>query len=141
VLIEDPVYSGLKFAFQRAGARVIGMPISLGGMDLDRVERIAMAERPALIVVTPSFQNPTGNTLSLAAREDLLRIAGRAGALVIENDIYGDLRYEGEPLPLIKQLDSTGGTVVLRSFSKLAFPGLRVGWVIGPRPLIDRLTA
>ena len=85
-----------------------------------------MAERPALIVVTPSFQNPTGNTLSLAAREDLLRIAGRAGALVIENDIYGDLRYEGEPLPLIKQLDSTGGTVVLRSFSKLAFPGLMI---------------
>src|SRR5205814_495752 len=63
------------------------------------------------------------------------------GALLVENDIYGELRYAGDPLPLLKQLDAAGGTVLLRSFSKLAFPGLRVGWVIGPRPLIDRLTA
>jgi 2-aminoadipate transaminase len=59
---------------------------------------------------------------------------------VVENDIYGDLRYEGQSVPLIKQLDTSGDTVLLRSFSKLAFPGLRVGWVLGPRPLIARLT-
>jgi len=141
VLIEDPVYPGLRIAFQRAGARVIGMPITPSGLDLARVERMALAERPALLIVTPNFQNPTGNTFSLATREGLLGIARSCGALVIENDIYGELRYEGEPLPLIKQLDASGGTVVLRSFSKLAFPGLRVGWVIGPRPLIERLTA
>jgi 2-aminoadipate transaminase len=117
------------------------MPITPSGLDLAAVERMVLAERPALLIVTPNFQNPTGNTLSLETREGLLNIARRMGALLVENDIYGGLRYEGEPLPLIKQLDGAGGTVVLRSFSKLAFPGLRVGWVIGPRPLIERLTA
>lgn len=141
ILVEDPVYPGLKMAFQRAGARVVGMPITASGLDLAGVERMALAERPALLIITPNFQNPTGNTLSLATREGLLSIARRSGALLIENDIYGELRYEGEPLPLIKQLDVSEGTAVLRSFSKLAFPGLRVGWVIGPRALIGRLTA
>src|SRR5208282_4712312 len=58
----------------------------------------------------------------------------------IENDIYGGLTYEGDPIPTIKRLDETGDVVLLRSFSKLAFPGLRVGWVIGPRALIEKLT-
>ncbi len=58
---------------------------------------------------------------------------------MVENDAYGELRYHGEPLPAIKQLDEHGGTVLLRSFSKVSFPGLRVGWVVGPKPLIDRL--
>jgi len=58
---------------------------------------------------------------------------------VIENDTYGDLRYSGEPLPAIKQLDVNAGVVLLRSFSKVSFPGLRVGWALGPKPLIDRL--
>jgi len=63
----------------------------------------------------------------------------RAGAVLIENDIYSQLRYAGSPLPTLKKLDETGDTVLLRSFSKIAFPGLRVGWMIGPRPLIARL--
>ena len=66
--------------------------------------------------------------------------ARSAAPSLIENDIYGDLRYEGEPLPTIKQLDESGDTILLRSFSKIAFPGLRVGWVIGPRAVIARMT-
>ncbi len=69
-----------------------------------------------------------------------MRIAHAAGVIVVENDIYGALVYEGEPIPTLKQLDETGDTILLRSFSKLAFPGLRVGWAIGPRPLIEKLT-
>ena len=78
--------------------------------------------------------------MPLAARQALLRIAQAAGVIVIENDIYGPLCYEGDPLPSIKQLDETGDTILLRSFSKVAFPGLRVGWVIAPRALIEKLT-
>ncbi len=141
ILIEDPVYQGLKNAFQRGGARVIGIPIRSTGLDLALLERTALRERPALIVITSSFQNPTGNTLTLGEREQLASIAGRAGALLIENDIYGELRYEGNPQPTIKQMSAGGETILLRSFSKLAFPGLRVGWMIGPRPWIERLTA
>jgi 2-aminoadipate transaminase len=96
-------------------------------------------DRPRIIVVTSNFQNPTGATLPLAARRALIEAARAVRVPVIENDAYGELRYSGEPLPAIKQLDDRGGTVLLRSFSKVSFPGLRVGWAIGPKPLIDRL--
>jgi 2-aminoadipate transaminase len=69
----------------------------------------------------------------------ILAQARQAGVVVVENDIYGELRYEGEPVPPLKELDQTGDTILLRSFSKVAFPGLRVGWVTGPRALIARL--
>jgi 2-aminoadipate transaminase len=128
VAVEDPVYPGLRNLFREAGAELIGIPVG-------QVETITR-HRPKLIVATPNFQNPTGATLSLAERETLLRVQG---AVIIENDIYGALRYSGEPLPTLKQLDETGGTILIRSFSKIAFPGLRVGWVIGPRPVIQRL--
>ena len=77
--------------------------------------------------------------MPLAARLGLLEAAGAAGVPVVENDAYGELRYSGVPLPAIKQLDHHGGTVLLRSFSKVSFPGLRVGWAVGPKPLMDRL--
>ena len=80
-----------------------------------------------------------GATLPLAGRRALLDAARKFGVPVIENDAYGELRYSGEPLPSLKQLDESGGTVLLRSFSKVSFPGLRVGWAVGPKPLIDRL--
>jgi len=89
--------------------------------------------------VTSNFQNPTGATMPLAARQTLLRLAGQAGVVIVENDIYGALRYEGDPLPTIKHLDPAGDVILIRSFSKIAFPGLRVGWVIAPKPVIARL--
>lgn len=140
VLLEDPVYPGLRNTFARAEARVIGIPIGEAGVEPDSLGRVLERERPRLLVLTPNFQNPTGATLPEQARNAIIGMARKAGTLVIENDIYGDLRYEGSPLPTMKQLDTGGGTVLLRSFSKLAFPGLRVGWIIGPRTLIRRLT-
>jgi 2-aminoadipate transaminase len=89
--------------------------------------------------VTPNFQNPTGATLPGPARKAVLRAAREARVVVVENDIYGELRYEGEPVPTLKRLDDSGDVVLLRSFSKIAFPGLRVGWVTGPRVLLARL--
>jgi 2-aminoadipate transaminase len=108
-------------------------------MEVARLARVLERERPKLIVVTPDFQNPTGATLPLDARRGLLEAARAAGVPVVENDPYGELRYEGQPLDSLKQLDEHGGTVLLRSFSKASFPGLRVGWVVGPKPLLDRL--
>ena len=140
VVIEDPVLPGLRNVFQRAGARLIGIPVGPDGIDLDQMERTLDRERPKVVVVTPNFQNPTGATLPPAKRKALLRIIAGTDAVLVENDIYGDLRYAGDPAPTLKELDETGGTVLLRSFSKLAFPGLRVGWAIGPRALIERLT-
>jgi 2-aminoadipate transaminase len=139
VAVEDPVYSGLKNLLTGMGAQLIGIPMGADGMDTAHLERLLERERPRFLVVTSNFQNPTGATLSLPARHALLDAARSAGVPVVENDAYGELRYQGDPLPAIKQLDEHGGTVLLRSFSKVSFPGLRVGWVVGPKPLLDRL--
>lgn len=139
VLVEDPLYPGLKNVFTRAGVRLLPAPIQMTGLDVEAWARIAERERPMLAVTTPNFQNPTGTTISLPARQELLRAARQSGVPVIENDLYGDLRYTGESLPSLKQLDEAGEVVHIRSFSKIAFPGLRVGWIIGPRVLISRL--
>jgi len=140
VLVEDPVYPGLKNLFLRAGAHLVGVPVGAQGLDLDELSSLLNRHKPRLIVVTPNFQNPTGATLPEAARQGLLRLARSARTILIENDIYGDLRYDGRPEPLLKQLDESGDTVLLGSFSKIAFPGLRVGWILGPKPLLARLT-
>ncbi len=144
VLIEDHVYLGVRSVFERAGARLIGVPVGTEGIDLESLERTLAREpvrdRPRLLCVTPNFQNPTGATMPLPARRELLRITRAADVRVIENDIYGPLCYQGEPIPAIKRLDETGDTILLRSFSKVAFPGLRVGWVIARRAIIEKLT-
>jgi 2-aminoadipate transaminase len=139
VLVEDPIYSGVKNLLLRAGARVVGVRVGPRGLDVDALERALFREKPRLLVVTPSFQNPTGATIPLPARRRILAKAAEAGAVVVENDIYSGLRYDGEFVPPLKQLDETGDTVLLRSFSKVAFPGLRVGWITAPRALVARL--
>jgi 2-aminoadipate transaminase len=138
VAVEDPVYPGLKNLLAGMGAQLAGIPVNVRGLDLAAAERV-LRSRPRFVVLTSNFQNPTGLTLPLASRQALLELARAAGVPVVENDAYGDLRYSGEPLPALKQLDTRGGTVLLRSFSKASFPGLRVGWALGPKPLMDRL--
>ncbi len=138
VAVEDPVYPGLKNLLTGMGARLVGIPVGPGGLDVSQLDR-AFRERPRFLVVTSNFQNPTGATLNLSARRELLDAARAAGIPVVENDAYGELRYFGGSLPSLKELDTGGGTVLLRSFSKVSFPGLRVGWALGPKPLIDRL--
>jgi 2-aminoadipate transaminase len=139
VAVEDPVYTGLKNLLAGTGAQLAGIPVGADGIDIAHLERVLEREQPRFLVVTSNFQNPTGATLPMASRRALLEAARSSGTPVIENDAYGELRYEGEAAPAIKQLDEAGGTVVLRSFSKISFPGLRVGWAVGPKPLIDRM--
>lgn len=139
VAVEDPVYPGLKNLFARMGVRLAGVPADGAGMDTGALARVLAAGGVRMVVATSSFQNPTGGTLAAAARHELLRLVDAYGAVLVENDIYGDLRYSGEAVPPLKRLDESGNTVLLRSFSKIAFPGLRVGWIVAPRPLIERL--
>ena len=84
------------------------------------------------MVLTPSFQNPTGASIPTAKRRRIVELVKQFGTILIENDIYGELRYHGEPAPALKRLDESGHTILLRSYSKVSFPGLRVGWVIAP---------
>lgn len=139
VLVEDPVYHGLLKIFRRAGARLVPVPVTSGGLDVTAAEELMARHRPKLLVVTPEFQNPTGLTLSLADRKRLLDAAHKNGVIIVENGIYSELRYRGEAIPSLKELDEAGQTILLRSYSKVSFPGLRVGWATGPRGLIRRL--
>ena len=139
VIVEDPVYHGLLNVFRRAGGKLLPVPVDRLGMIPGALEQALERERPKLVVVTPSFQNPTGVSLPIERRQQILTLVQNAGALLIENDIYSELRYTGEQLTRLKKLDTSGSTVLLRSYSKIAFPGLRVGWVIAPRPFIGRL--
>ncbi len=137
--VEDPVYAGLRSTFQQDGIRLIGIPIESSGMDVERLVKSLHSERPRLAIVTPDFQNPTGTSLDEASRPEVLRATASSGTVLIENDIYGELRYRGERYRTIKSFDPLAGTILLRSFSKIAFPGLRVGWIIGPREIVRRL--
>jgi 2-aminoadipate transaminase len=141
VAVEDPIYPGLKNLFGQAGVRVVGVKVKSGGMDLDELPAVLKRERIRLIAVTPNFQNPTGATMPLEARRRLLKIARDAGVPIIENDVYGALRYAGEPVASLKSMDETGIVVRLNSFSKIAFPGLRVGWVTARRELTSAMAA
>jgi 2-aminoadipate transaminase len=139
VALEDPVYPGLRGLFLAAGARLAGVPVGVNGIEPSTLRTVFERERPRLLVVTPNFQNPTGATIPLSTRQAILQLAGEYGVMLVENDIYGALRYEGEPAPSLKQLDPSGDVISIGSFSKVAFPGLRVGWVIPPHLLIARL--
>jgi len=139
VALEDPVYPGLRGMFQSGGARLVGVPVGAHGIEPVALRSIVERERPRLLIVTPNFQNPTGATMPLASRQAILQLVREYGVMLIENDIYGLLRYEGEPVASLKQLDAHGDVISLGSFSKVAFPGLRVGWVIAAHPLIARL--
>lgn len=137
VAIEDPVYHGQRNAFRRSDIRLVPVAMNGQGVDIERLAKVFALDRPKLALLTPNFQNPTGTTLSLEARKTITQLAADFQVVLVENDIYGALRYTGVALPTLKQL---GGSVLIRSFSKIAFPGLRVGWVIGPKALIAELT-
>jgi 2-aminoadipate transaminase len=144
VIIEAPTFLGAVNRFQRAGARIVGVPVDDGGMDVDALEQRLRAlrregVRPKFIYTIPTFQNPTGATLSLERRRRLVALAAEHGVLIVEDDAYVDLRFRGEPLPPMAALD--GGDWVLRvgTFSKILAPGLRMGFAHGPKALVDRL--
>jgi DNA-binding transcriptional MocR family regulator len=146
VLIEDPTYSGVLAIFAGARARMLGVPVKTDsgpgttpGVDVPAIEAVLMQNRVKMIVLTPDFHNPTGTTMPVAERRRLLEIAARFQVPIIEDHIYARLRARGERIPSLKQLDRSNLVIQIDSFSKIAFPGMRVGWVVAPANVIDRL--
>ena len=138
VIVEDPVYPNLRNLLEESKAELVGVPIGREGLDLAVFER-ELLRGARMAVLTPAFQNPTGMTLGLEARQQVIRLTREAGAVLVENDSYGRLRYRGGEVPTLKELDPFGDVILLRSFSKMSFPGLRVGWISAPQPLIEAL--
>ncbi|MFI0975457.1 PLP-dependent aminotransferase family protein [Streptomyces sp. NPDC021093] len=136
VLVEDPTYLAALQCFGLAGARVVPVPTDDDGVVPDALDALVASERPKLLYLVPNFQNPTGRTLPLARRRAVAEIAARRGLWVVEDDPYGELRFEGEPVPWISQCPGAEDrTVLLGSFSKVMAPGLRLGWLRGPASL------
>jgi DNA-binding transcriptional MocR family regulator len=139
VVCENPTYTGLWNVFDSPGVRLIGVPVSGEGMDLDFLAAVLEQTKVKLLLVSPNFQNPTGQTMPLGNRKRLLELATRFQVPVVEDDIYGALRYRGRQWPPLTALDATGLVIYLNSFSKVGFPGLRVGWIVASRRVIERL--
>jgi len=149
VLVERPTYLGALQAWAAYQAEYVSVDVDDEGMRTDDLDA-ALRCGPKFVYALPNFQNPTGVTLSLARRQALIRLADQHGVPILEDDPYGQLRYEGDHVPSLVTLDAeyrgvartlyTGNVLYLSTFSKTLAPGLRLGWIIGPVDVIQRLT-
>ena len=135
--VEDPGYDNARNALRLAGARLVGVPVDGDGIDVARA--VAKAPPARLVVVTPTHQSPLTVTLSLPRRMALLAWAAATQAWIVEDDYDSEYRYLGKPLPALKSLDRRDRVLFVGSFSKVLSPGLRVGYLVVPPGLVDRL--
>ncbi|GAB2894812.1 PLP-dependent aminotransferase family protein [Streptomyces deserti] len=136
VLVENPCYLAALQAFGFAGARIVAVPGDDQGVDPEALEELVVRERPKLLYTVPTFQNPTGRTLPPERRAAVAAVAARRGLWIVEDDPYGELRYEGQRVPWIAaHPGAEDRTVLLGSFSKVMAPGLRLGWLRAPAEL------
>lgn len=147
ILVESPTYLGALQAWNAYGAEYVAVPMDENGMITSELEK-ALRCGPKFIYVLPNFQNPTGVTLSLERRKQLIELADRYCVPIIEDDPYIQLRFEGETLPGIEVLDNqgrsnskgySGNVLYLSTFSKILAPGLRLAWVTAPTEVIAKL--
>lgn len=148
VVVESPTYLGALQAWNAYGAQYISVRADENGMIVDELEA-ALRVGPKFIYILPNFQNPSGSTLSLERRMKLVELADKYGVPIIEDDPYGQLRYDGEHIPSVVSLDSefrgpngghySGNVIYLSTFSKLLAPGLRLAWVVAPPEVIRKL--
>ena len=146
IVSEMPTWIGAVQAFRNVGADVVSIPVDREGIDVTVLDRELRRLRdrgtlPKFIYANANFQNPTGATMSLRRRKDLLALARAANTFLIEDDAYFDLRYEGEALPTVYSLDDGGTVVYMGTLSKTMGPGMRLGWLVGPPELIGRVSA
>jgi 2-aminoadipate transaminase len=146
VILENPTYPGATGVFNGVRARCLGVPVRTHaepgtalGLDVEVLEATLAANRVKLIVLTPDFQNPTGASMPLASRRRVLELAARYQVPVVEDHVYSRLNTHEERVPSLKQLDRSNLVIHIDSFAKVAFPGLRVGWIVAPPEAIERL--
>jgi 2-aminoadipate transaminase len=152
IVAEAPTYPGAVPTFSAYQAQVEQIEMDADGMPIDELEAAldrlqAAGRRPKFIYTIPNFQNPGGVTMSMARRRRLVEVARERELLILEDNPYGLLRYEGDPLPTLYSLDAEmmghrGGSdlvIYLGTFSKILSPGLRLGWAVAPRPVLEKL--
>ncbi len=147
VIVENPTYLALLSAWRPTGVDFLPVKCDADGMRVEKCEPL-MKRKPKAIFCVPNFQNPQGTTLSASRREKLVALARRHSTAIVEDNPYGELRYSGSALPSLFQLDARNDgasgfdsrVIHTGTFSKVLMPGLRVGWVIAARAVIEKLT-
>lgn len=135
VLVESPTFLGALQSFNAYGPRYVTVPVDEQGACTEAIEQALQAERCKFMYLIPTFQNPTGVTMSLERRRQVVALAAQYGVPILEDDPYGKLRFAGEPLPTLAALDRAQGThnvLYLSTFSKTLAPGLRLAWAVCP---------
>ena len=143
-LTNVPAYLGAVQAFGALEANCESIPMNDEGIDIDSLRRnLERLKRtgiyPKFLYTVPTFQNPSGETLSLKHRKELIEIASEHDFLIIEDDPYSDLIFEGKTIPPIKSFDTKGRVIYMSTFSKILAPGFRIGWVISSREILEKL--
>jgi DNA-binding transcriptional MocR family regulator len=141
IVTERPTFLGALLAFNPCEPDYRSVPMDEDGMDVDALEDVLRStDRVKLVYTVPDHQNPTGRTMSLPRRRRLVELAEEHDVVILEDTPYRELRYEGERLPTLKSLDTTGRVVHLGSFSKILAPGLRLGWTLAAPEVREKLS-
>ena len=141
VVVEAPTYVGALMAFAGFEAAIEEVPMDRDGMQVEALEeRLAAGLRPKFVYVIPEYQNPTGRTMPLPRREALVELGRRYGVLILEDVAYRELSFDGRPLPSLWSL-APDVVVQAGTFSKIFFPGVRLGWAVGPADVVAQLAA
>ncbi len=140
VICEEPSFIGSLNSFRSYKVRLHGVPLESDGMNLEALEKALQEEPCAKFIYTiPNFQNPSGVTTSWEKRKAIYELAKKYGVMILEDNPYGDLRFAGEHIPAIKSLDEDGIVMYAGTFSKVISPGLRVGYGIGPKTVLQKM--
>lgn len=144
LIVELPSYLAALNAFRSYGGEMAGIPMDDEGMQIDILEEILTklkndGKKVKFIYTISNFQNPAGVTMSLARRKKILEVAKNFKVLILEDNPYEKLRFEGEPIPSIYSLDNEGYVISLGTFSKILCPGLRLAWILGNKEIIEKL--
>jgi 2-aminoadipate transaminase len=144
IIMELPSYLGGIQAFRRCGADMRGIPMDENGMDLDRMQKMLddlskEGKKPRFIYVIPDYQNPSGITMSLERRKKVIQIAYQREIPLVEDSPYRELSFTGEILPSLWTLSEGKGVIMLKTFSKVLFPGMRMGWVVADEVCINKM--
>ncbi|MDW7740637.1 MAG: PLP-dependent aminotransferase family protein [Bacillota bacterium] len=143
IIVEAPNYLGALSTFASYDVKIDSVPVDAEGLDTARLSELLEQRRrqgslPKLLYTVPTFQNPSGQTMSHRRRQELLTLADSYGLLIIEDNAYGELRFVGEEVPTLKALDTGGYVIYLGTFSKILSPGIRIGWIHAAAEIIER---
>lgn len=140
VITEAPSFIGSLNTFRSYNTKLVGVKIDDDGMNMEELEKALQTHKNARFIYTiPNFQNPSGITMSLEKRKKMYELAKKYNVLILEDNPYGDLRYSGEYIPCIKSFDDEGIVLYAGSMSKVISPGIRVAYVIAPKPIFQKM--